>query len=796
MTKYQKHLYYQLLTLVIGLSVLLAACSSTTPTPTTDLETPALAPTEAAVSLKPISTEELVGSTWQWVGGLETPSAPKLVVPTPENYTLTFNADGTLNIKADCNAVRGSYELSGDQLSIELGASTLVACEPDSLSDQFLAQLSQAKRAGNGYGNLVIVLAGGGEMYFQPTAAVASGADLQPITQEELVDTLWQWTNLVETTPASEIGVGDPENYDLVFRTDGTYSAKADCNQLNGTYELLGAQLKLNPGLTTLALCEPDSKYDLYQSLLTRVTGVGTREGLLVLLLDDNAGSMSFVNAGNAPVAAAPQTVEGDPAVFLGTPDGVENFNNSSNWSEFDNTCFTTQITGGQFVMTANGLPGVVCWEVSWPQMDNFYLETTLQMPQTCNAQDRFGFLFRAPDTQRGYLYGFTCDGEYTLTIWDGASTTVLVPSTRSTAILNTPGAVNRMGLLTFGEDISLYANGVFLQTVSDFTYLDPGRFGYFVRAATENYFTVRYDQMRVWALQDEFFPPTVSEPLPEVDLPTPPSNTPTGEARVNSNVRTGPSMLFPVIGTALQGDTGQVLGISPDGFWYAVSVPINRVGTGVGWISADLVNLTNLTGQPLATITPPLLPTLVTFPAPSSSSPQVIMREPATLRSGPTLEFPVMGVAPTGARAEVIGESQDRLWWAVRVPTSLAPDGTAWVQKVFASATNTGNVPVLRTPDLPRNVTAAAPASGAPALITQDTLNVRTGPGNNYPSLGRVSRGTTLAVIGVSPDREFFVVNIPTSLDSSGRGWVPARWVRTENVSNVPVVQPPPLLQ
>ncbi len=641
----------------------------------------------------------------------------------------------------------------------------------------------------------MIVLANqAGEMYFQHATMPTLGADLEPISQEELVDTLWQWTNLVETAPAAETGVGDPENYDLVFRTDGTYSAKADCNQLNGTYELLGSQLTLNPGITTLAMCEPESKYDLYTSLLARVTGVGTRDGLLVLLLDENTGAMSFVNAGEAPVAAAPQTIEGDPALVLGEPDGVDNFDNASNWGQFDSACFTSQITGGQFVMTANGVPQTLCWAITWPQLDNFYLETTLQMPETCDPQDRFGFLFRAPDNNRGYLYGFTCGGEYTLSIWDGQATTVLVEPTESATILTDPGAVNRMGLMAFGENISLYANGVFLDTVSDYTYLDAGRIGYFVRAATETPFTVRYDQLRVWTLEDEFYPVAVEQPFPPVDLPDPPANVPTGEATVNVNVRTGPSMLFPVIGTAQQGDTGEILGISPDGFWYAVSVPTTMVGTGIAWVSADFVNLTNPTGQALPVITPPLLPTLVNFSTPPASAPQVTMREPATIRSGPTLEFPIFGVAPNGSRAEVIGESEDREWWAIRIPTSLSSDGTAWVPKVFTSASNTSGVPVLPTPRLPSNITAAAPASGAPSLITMDTLNVRTGPGNAYPSLGVVSGGTVLAVVGVSPDREFWVVNVPTEMVSSGRGWIQARFTRTENVGNVPVIQPPPV--
>jgi len=112
----------------------------------------------------------------------------------------------------------------------------------------------------------------------------------------------------------------------------------------------------------------------------------------------------------------------------------------------------------------------------------------------------------------------------------------------------------------------------------------------------------------------------------------------------------------------------------------------------------------------------------------------------------------------------------------------------------VFATTTILGSVPVLQTANLPGNITPAAPASGPPALVTLDALNVRTGPGNIYPSLGCVSVWAVLAVVGVSPDREFYVVNIPTNIDRSGRGWVPARFVRAENVGNVPVVQPPPL--
>ena len=801
MPKHNHKNIYTLFCLFIGISLVLGACSSPASSPAPTVKTEPTATAAPASGLEPITQEQLVGAVWQWSGGRAPLSSPPFLVPDPEKYTLTFNADGSLFVQADCNTSRGTYKLSGSQLTITLGATTLMACEPNSLSDKFLAQLAKAATAGTGFGNLVIGLADqAGEMYFNRTQAPDQTTNLEPITKEAMVDTLWQWTHLIETAPALEIGVGVPENYNIVFRADGTYSAKADCNQLNGAYELNGTQLTLKQGISTLVACPPESNYDLYKGLLERVTGVGSKEGLLVMQLDNGAGTMSFVNAGKAPspAAAAPQPtaqpVTGDPALVLGRPSGVDNFDNANNWSEFNNRCYTSQITGGQFVMTANGIPQFSCWEFSWPKLDNFYLETTLRMPQTCDPQDRFGVIFRAPDTNRGYLYGLNCAGQYSLSLWDGQQTTNLVSPTRSTAILNSPGAVNRLGILAFGEDISLYANGVYLTTITDMTYLNPGLIGYFVRAATENPFTVSYDQIRVWSLEDEFYPPNFPNPLPPVTLPTPPTNVPTGEARVNVNVRTGPSTLFPILGTAQQGQTGEILGINPPGTWYAVRVPTTQVGNGVAWVSADFVNLSNPSGAPLPQVTPPLLPTTVNFPAPAASAPQVAMREPATLRSGPTLEFPIFGVAITGSRAEVVGQNQGRDWWAVRLPTNLASNGIGWVPKVFTIAYNLGNVPVLPTPNLPNNITPAAPASGAPSLITLDTLNVRTGPGNAYPSLGRVSRGTVLAVVGISPDREFFVVNVPKNINPSGQGWIQARFVSTQNVGNVPVIQPPPV--
>lgn len=83
---------------------------------------------------------ELTGTTWQWVG-LTTP-LEATAVTDPTRYTITFNNDGTALIRADCNNVIATYETDGAALALLPGPSTLVACPPDSLGDQFVAYLN------------------------------------------------------------------------------------------------------------------------------------------------------------------------------------------------------------------------------------------------------------------------------------------------------------------------------------------------------------------------------------------------------------------------------------------------------------------------------------------------------------------------------------------------------------------------------------------------------------------------------------------------------------------------------
>ena len=80
-------------------------------------------------------------------------------------------------------------------------------------------------------------------------------------------------------------------------------------------------------------------------------------------------------------------------------------------------------------------------------------------------------------------------------------------------------------------------------------------------------------------------------------------------------------------------------------------------------------------------------------------------------IRSGPGVNFPVIGFARFSDEGEIIGRSADGGWWAVAMPS--APNGTGWVSADFVIATNAADVPVITVPPPP---TVAVPTAAPPA--------------------------------------------------------------------------------
>lgn len=100
-----------------------------------------------------------ITGTWQLVAITTKRPDSQGVVPQADQdrYVITFADDGTAEIQADCNRIRGQYETTtGGGLTITLGPSTLVACPEGSLGSDFADSLAKAATYGVDGDTLVI----------------------------------------------------------------------------------------------------------------------------------------------------------------------------------------------------------------------------------------------------------------------------------------------------------------------------------------------------------------------------------------------------------------------------------------------------------------------------------------------------------------------------------------------------------------------------------------------------------------------------------------------------------------
>jgi len=91
--------------------------------------------------------------------------------------------------------------------------------------------------------------------------------------------------------------------------------------------------------------------------------------------------------------------------------------------------------------------------------------------------------------------------------------------------------------------------------------------------------------------------------------------------------------------------------------------------------------------------------------------------------------------------------------------------------------------------------ITPPQPGEGAHTATALEPINVRMGPGTQYPTYGVAPIGSVFEITGVSQDGEWWVVKLPTELSNTGDGWIAARYTETSgDTSNLPVVEAPPL--
>lgn len=145
-------------------------------------------------------------------------------------------------------------------------------------------------------------------------------------------------------------------------------------------------------------------------------------------------------------------------------------------------------------------------WWISGFTQTNFYIEMDVNSGD-CNPGDAYGMILRANEHKqptRGYLIGFTCEGEVFARRLESVdpyvSIAILLPT--ETNLINAgQNQDNIFGVLLYDDTITIYPNRRFFTTIADSTF-GWGRFGIYVSTGEAGNYTFTVREIRSWGAE------------------------------------------------------------------------------------------------------------------------------------------------------------------------------------------------------------------------------------------------------------------------------------------------------
>jgi uncharacterized protein YraI len=168
----------------------------------------------------------------------------------------------------------------------------------------------------------------------------------------------------------------------------------------------------------------------------------------------------------------------------------------------------------------------------------------------------------------------------------------------------------------------------------------------------------------------------------------------------------------------------------------------------------------------------PPVTPTLP--PVEGTTATQVNVRaEPSTASN-------VLGIIPANIKVQITGKDPDGNWWQILYPQGQ--DGKGWVTAQYVSTTNGTAVPVIGSGN------SVDPNSGNTAVVQQQ-INVRSGPGTGFNSLGTLNPKDVVRLTGKDPNGSWLQIEFPQGAGPDGKGWISAAFVQARGAENLSIV-------
>lgn len=272
------------------------------------------------------------------------------------------------------------------------------------------------------------------------------------------------------------------------------------------------------------------------------------------------------------------------------------------------------------------------------------------------------------------------------------------------------------------------------------------------------------------------------STPTPGIQIlpsPTPqlfPPGTPLIIAIGMTQVYSGPGEDQDKVAILEPGRKARIIGMNEEESWWAVEMPYLQGGR--GWVMAERVQAEN---------------TLAVKVVSAEGSPvqeaQVFSGKALTninVRSGPGLNYQKVGVVEMEQEVQLLGVDPQGFWYQIQAADG--PDGKGWIAVDYIQTSDSDELPVVGFQPANANKDIPTPPSGEPSLTALAVINIRAGPDTNFEILGKLQQGQSAEILGISPDGRWYAIRYTPA--SSGRAWVSADFVETNNADNVQVLK------
>lgn len=167
----------------------------------------------------------------------------------------------------------------------------------------------------------------------------------------------------------------------------------------------------------------------------------------------------------------------------------------------------------------------------------------------------------------------------------------------------------------------------------------------------------------------------------------------------------------------------------------------------------------------------PPPPPTPTVAPVPGTTSTQL------NVRAEPSTAGEVLGILAANVTVQIVGQDPGGNWWQILYETG--EDSKGWITAQYVQTAIQPEVPVI-------GGGGTEPGSDVNAVVIQQ-LNVRSGPGTNFNSLGILNTNDVVMLTGRNRDGSWLQIEFAGGPE--GRGWVSAGFMQADDTEGLPIV-------